>query len=41
MEDDINTLEKLFKNLKLEDAILLNESLDKIRAEKYSRQKKN
>jgi DNA-binding MarR family transcriptional regulator len=41
MEDNINSLEKLFKNLKLEDAVLLNESLDKIRAEKYFRQKKN
>jgi DNA-binding MarR family transcriptional regulator len=41
MEDNINSLEKLFKNLKLEDAVLLNESLDKIRVEKYFRQKKN
>ena len=41
MEDNINTLEKLFRHLKLEEAVQLNESLDKIRVEKYSRQKKN
>ena len=41
MEDDVNSLEKLFKHINVEEAMVLNESLDKIRTEKYSRQKKN